>query len=89
MGTKTNPGRYDCYEALREDEPHFVLMARDEHFARVVGFWAMLRMQFIAEGKDPVADVDKVTEALQVAREGVEWRRVRIRDAEAQGELPW
>lgn len=38
MGTKTQPGRYDCYNTLKDDEPHFVLMARDEHFARVVGF---------------------------------------------------
>lgn len=75
MGTKENPGRYDCYAALQPDEPNFVMMARDKHFARVVAFWAMLRLQEIAEDRDPMADVDKVQEALECARQGARWRR--------------
>lgn len=90
MGTKTNPGRYDCYAALQPDEPHFVLMARDKHFARVVGFWALLRMQEIAEGRDPMAEVDKVHEALEVAREGADWRTAKLAEpALPTGERPW
>lgn len=89
MGTKANPGRYDCYAALKPDEEHFVLMGRDEHFARVVGFWAMLRMQHIAENKDPLSDLDKVQEALECARRGTKWRADRLAAAQAQGELPW
>ena len=87
MGTKLNPGRYDCYAALKDDEPHFVLMARDPHFARVIGFWAMLRMQSMAEGKDPLADVDKVQEALQCAREGEAWRSAYIGFSDAIASL--
>ncbi len=90
MGTKQTPGRYDCYAALQHDEPHFVMMARDEHFARVVAFWALLRMQSIAAGTDPLADVDKVMEALQVAREGTEWRAVKLAMPDLpSGEKPW
>jgi hypothetical protein len=70
MGTKLNPGRYDCHAAAKPDEPLFTLLARDKHFACVVGFWAVLRAQEVAEG----ADMDKVMEALTVAREGAAWR---------------
>lgn len=29
MGTKANPGEYDCYDKAEPDEPMFVLLARD------------------------------------------------------------
>lgn len=29
MGTKNNPGKYDCYAKLEPDEPHFVLRGKD------------------------------------------------------------
>ena len=29
MGTKNNPGDYDCYEMARPDEPIFTLKAND------------------------------------------------------------
>lgn len=29
MGTKNNPGKFDCYDAALPDEPMFVLLARD------------------------------------------------------------
>ena len=30
MGTKNNPGQFDCYRNAEPDEPMFVLLARDE-----------------------------------------------------------
>lgn len=42
MGTKTNPGKYDCLSKLEPDEPYFVLMARDPLAARLVDLWASL-----------------------------------------------
>lgn len=31
MGTKNNPGAFDCYANAEPDEPMFVLLGRDKH----------------------------------------------------------
>lgn len=36
MGTKNNPGRYDCYANAEPDEPMFVLLGHDRHAATLV-----------------------------------------------------
>ena len=74
MGTKINPGEFDCYHAAMPDEPMFVVLARDADFEGVIGLWCMRRLTRIAQGKDPLSDLDKVREALQTSREGVAWR---------------
>ncbi len=43
MGTKNNPGKFDCYESALPDEPMFVLLARDPHASLLVDLWADLR----------------------------------------------
>ena len=43
MGTKANPGHYDCYAKAEPDEPMFVLLGRDKHAASLVILWALLR----------------------------------------------
>lgn len=43
MGTKNNPGTFDCLEKAEADEPFFVLLARDPVGAHFVRMWAMLR----------------------------------------------
>jgi hypothetical protein len=43
MGTKNNPGKFDCYANAAPDEPMFVLLARDPMAPIVVRFWAQLR----------------------------------------------
>ncbi len=40
MGTKNNPGEFDCYESADPDEPMFVLLARDPLAAGLVRRWA-------------------------------------------------
>lgn len=40
MGTKLNPGRFDCYANALPDEPMFVLLARDPLAPQVVDAWA-------------------------------------------------
>lgn len=40
MGTKNNPGEYDCYEKADPDEPIFVLLGRDRFAASLVRLWA-------------------------------------------------
>lgn len=55
MGTKNNPGAFDCYAAAEPDEPMFILLGRDKHAPTLVWLWAALRE---LEGEDPpkVAD---------------------------------
>lgn len=43
MGTKNNPGQFDCYVAAEPDEPMFVLLARDPLAPILVKLWADLR----------------------------------------------
>jgi len=40
MGTKNNPGAYDCYANAEPDEPMFVLLGRDPVASFVVHIWA-------------------------------------------------
>ena len=58
MGTKNNPGDFDCYENAEPDEPMFILLARDKHAPTLVWLWATLRE---LDGEDP----KKVKEARQ------------------------
>lgn len=59
MGTKANPGAYDCYAKLKDDEPHFVLMGRDPLAGTLVRAWAggaVMRLDghLEREGRDKV-----------------------------------
>ena len=36
MGTKNNPGVFDCYANAEPDEPMFVLLGRDKDAATLV-----------------------------------------------------
>lgn len=58
MGTKIDPGRFDCYAAAEPDEPMFVLLGRDRHAPTLVWLWATLRE---LAGEDP----EKVAEARE------------------------
>ena len=40
MGTKANPGQFDCYAAAADDEPLFVLRANDPLAPALVHEWA-------------------------------------------------
>lgn len=67
MGTKANPGAYDCYAAAHPDEPMFVLLGRDKHAAALVNLWAAMRR--LEEGSDEA----KIAQAEQCANEMVHW----------------
>ena len=60
MGSKNEPGEYDCYANAEPDEPMFILLGRDPMGPALVRLWAEMRA---AEGEDP----DKVREALDCA----------------------
>lgn len=66
MGTKNNPGAFDCYAAAELDEPMFVLLGRDKHAPMLVWLWASLRE---LDGEDPA----KVAEARECFVAMMKW----------------
>ncbi len=44
MGTKNNPGKFDCYEKAEPDEPMFILLGRDKFAGHLTSIWAKLRV---------------------------------------------
>ena len=60
MGTKNNPGKFDCYVNAAPDEPMFVLLGRDKHAASLVRLWAIMRAK---DGEDEA----KIAEAMSCA----------------------
>ena len=74
MGTKNNPGNFDCYANADPDEPMFILLGRDRMAAFLVRLWAYWRW---LTGED----ADKVTEAFECADAMDAWCR-------AQGKQP-
>lgn len=43
MGTKSNPGNFDCYDSAEMNEPMFILLARDKLAPSLVQIWAAVR----------------------------------------------
>jgi hypothetical protein len=66
MGTKNNPGNYDCYAKAGSDEPMFVLLARDPYAPLLVTMWARLREKM-------GGDATKIAEARQCAEAMSAW----------------
>lgn len=50
MGTKNNPGKFDCYANAAPDEPIFILLGRDPDAPETVRFWAERRKLAIEDG---------------------------------------
>lgn len=83
MGTKNNPGKFDCYENAKPDEPMFVLLARDPIAPFLVSIWSSVRNgDFEAANVKFAAlinrvgpryavrpDIDKASEAIDCAME--------------------
>lgn len=59
MGTKNNPGKYDCYAKAEPDEPVFVLLGRDRAAPALVWLWAVMREM------EEHPNVEKIAEARQ------------------------
>lgn len=69
MSTKLNPGAYDCYTKLKDDEPYFVLRAKDPDAPALVEAWATARSKRPGNETNP-----KIGEARQTAHEMRQWR---------------
>lgn len=59
MGSKRNPGGFDCYEKAKPDEPMFVLLARDPYASTLVRIWKLMH--------EDDTDCEKTDEALRCA----------------------
>lgn len=68
MGTKNNPGTYDCYEKAGPDEPMFVLLARDPAAGETIRFWMAER-----ERVTGVTEVEQIQEAMDCAQAMDDW----------------
>jgi hypothetical protein len=75
MGTKLNPGAYDCHARALPDEPTFTLLARDPVAPDLVREWAELRHDEIGYGERPDTDIVAVQEAHVCARDMEVWRK--------------
>lgn len=79
MGTKNNPGNYDCYAHADPDEPMFVLLARDKHAPVLVWLWTVLRE---LDNEDPA----KVKEARDCIEAMFMWQADRGRPTVGVGQ---
>lgn len=67
MGTKSNPGAFDCYANAEPDEPMFILLGRDRHAPTLVWLWSMMRE---LDGED----LAKVAGARQDVEDMLRWQ---------------
>lgn len=94
MATKRNPGEFDCYAAARDDEPLFVLLARDEQAPERVRDWAHKRAGRLGDEiarlggrlpKNYARTLRKIHEAVECADAMERWR-AEEQDRERQQE---
>jgi hypothetical protein len=74
MGTKNDPGDFDCYSNALPDEPMFILLARDPSAPKLVTDWALLRHEDIRNGWRPESDRRMVQDAIDCAKAMRKWR---------------
>jgi len=74
MGTKNNPGNFDCYGNANPDEPMFILLARDACAPAAVEKWIEYREGLIRLGIKPESDRTMLAEAAQCVEAMREWR---------------
>lgn len=63
MGTKNDPGAFDCYANADPDEPMFVLLGRDKHAPTLVRIWALLRA-YDGESEEKIAEALTCADAM-------------------------
>ena len=72
MGTKNNPGAFDCYANAGDDEPMFVLLARDVLAPDIVRTWVARHSGAALTGRPYT---EKEQEALDCADAMEAWRK--------------
>ncbi len=64
MGTKNNPTLNDCYAKAEDDEPVFVLLARDPWAPGLARLWSELRGMVDASG-DKSEEASRTADAME------------------------
>ena len=84
MGTKNNPGKYDCYNKAEPDEPVFTLMGRDRNSATLIWLWTALReiQSLNLPPEEKVKEDDKIHEARQCVVDIIDYRMTRGLESE-------
>src|SRR5262245_43868476 len=76
MSTKQNPGPFDDYSKLGQNEPFFVLMARRPTDAKYVRMWA-------AEQRELLEQDSRVDDAFATADAMDAWRDSNVKQSTA------
>lgn len=74
MGTKNNPGKFDCYNAADPDEPMFVLLGRDATAGLLVRLWVTVKHEMVKSGTSKASSA-RLEEALDCANALDEWAK--------------
>lgn len=74
MGTKNNPGIYDCYAKAGPDEPIFTFRANDPMAPDMIDEWVL---RATARG----VPLPKRQEAATIAEDMRAWKRQQARDS--------
>lgn len=88
MGTKNNPGKFDCYANAAPDEPMFILLGRDRNAPVAVRAWAAQRELAIRQGRKPIEDGAMVAEARQCADAMEDFRARHDASMQSKGDAP-
>ena len=72
MGTKTDPGEYDCYKKAEEDEPIFILRASDPLSPKLVRKW--VSMSISRAPAHTQRNILKWIDAMKTAKAMEEWK---------------
>ena len=74
MGSKNEPGEFDCYANALPDEPMFILLGRDPSAPDLIERWAINRDASILRKERPASDMAMVREAQECAKKMRRWR---------------
>ena len=74
MGTKLSELRDGCFHKAMDDEPLFVLLARDTTAPGTIRSWADEREAEVSAGKRPASDLLQIAEARATADKMEKWR---------------
>lgn len=64
MGTKKEPGKFDCYTKALPDEPIFVLLGRDPHAGFLIDLWAT-RSETLGGNPEKIAEARRCAEVMR------------------------
>lgn len=65
MGTKNNPGDYDCHAHADPDEPLFTLLGRDPAASVAVRYWIAIREEMGGTAPEKLEEARKCVDQME------------------------